>query len=100
MAGRIRQRPPVGCNTHRETFGPCSAKPQPVHELPARRDPRHGLRTPPHATSVRPMMTIESLRAREILDNWATARAKFVKVFPKEYRRALGELAASRSKAA
>ena len=69
MAGRIRQRPPVGCNTHREPFGPCSDKPQPGHELPARRHPRHGLRTPPHATSVRPMMTIESLRAREILDS-------------------------------
>jgi glutamate synthase (NADPH) large chain len=33
-----------------------------------------------------------SLRAREILDRWAEARAKFVKVFPNEYRRALGEL--------
>ena len=69
MAGRIRQRVPVGCNTHCETFGPWPDKPQPGHELPARRDPRHGLRTPPHATSVRPMMTIESLRAREILDS-------------------------------
>ncbi|MFZ9493522.1 MAG: glutamate synthase-related protein [Burkholderiaceae bacterium] len=35
-----------------------------------------------------------SLRAREILDDWANARAKFVKVFPTEYRRALTELAA------
>ena len=33
-----------------------------------------------------------SLRAREILDQWADARAKFVKVFPHEYRRALGEM--------
>ena len=32
-----------------------------------------------------------SLRAREILDDWATARAKFIKVFPNEYKRALGE---------
>ncbi|MDX9842889.1 MAG: glutamate synthase-related protein [Aquabacterium sp.] len=32
-----------------------------------------------------------SLRAREILDNWAASRAKFVKVFPTEYRRALTE---------
>ncbi|WP_029000559.1 glutamate synthase-related protein [Azohydromonas australica] len=37
-----------------------------------------------------------SLRAREILDNWAAARAKFVKVFPHEYKRALGEMAARR----
>ena len=35
-----------------------------------------------------------SRRARELLDNWDTARAKFVKVFPMEYKRALGELAA------
>ena len=36
-----------------------------------------------------------SLRARDILDHWAEARAKFVKVFPGEYRRALGELHAA-----
>ncbi|MBW8905127.1 MAG: glutamate synthase subunit alpha, partial [Betaproteobacteria bacterium] len=41
-----------------------------------------------------------SKRAAEILANWAQYRARFVKVFPKEYRRALGELAAHRSKAA
>ena len=35
-----------------------------------------------------------SLRAREILDHWAEARAKFVKVFPNEYKRALSEMAA------
>ncbi len=29
-------------------------------------------------------------RARDLLDNWAAARAKFVKVFPTEYQRALG----------
>ncbi len=33
-----------------------------------------------------------SRRARELLDNWATAREKFVKVFPTEYKRALGEI--------
>jgi glutamate synthase (NADPH/NADH) large chain len=37
-----------------------------------------------------------SARAREILSNWAAYRTKFVKVFPSEYRRALGELAAKR----
>ncbi|TAH44428.1 MAG: glutamate synthase subunit alpha [Betaproteobacteria bacterium] len=37
-----------------------------------------------------------SERAREILDNWATYRAKFVKVFPHEYRRALAEMAEQR----
>jgi len=34
-----------------------------------------------------------SQRARDILDHWSEYRVKFVKVFPKEYRRALGELA-------
>jgi glutamate synthase domain-containing protein 3 len=29
------------------------------------------------------------------LDDWAQARTKFVKVFPNEYKRALGELAAA-----
>jgi glutamate synthase (NADPH/NADH) large chain len=34
-----------------------------------------------------------SRRAAEILEKWAQYRAKFVKIFPKEYRRALVELA-------
>jgi len=33
-----------------------------------------------------------SKRARDLLDHWAEARAKFVKVFPNEYKRALPEL--------
>ena len=41
-----------------------------------------------------------SARAKAILDNWATERGKFVKVFPHEYRRALGEMAASHKKVA
>jgi glutamate synthase (NADPH/NADH) large chain len=39
-------------------------------------------------------------RAKRILDNWATFRAKFVKVFPNEYRRALKEMAAKQQKEA
>ena len=35
-----------------------------------------------------------SLRARDILDQWSVSRAKFVKVIPHEYRRALAEQAA------
>jgi glutamate synthase (NADPH/NADH) large chain len=35
-----------------------------------------------------------SLRAREILDNWAASLPKFAKVFPHEYRRALTEMGA------
>ncbi len=38
-----------------------------------------------------------SLRARELLDNWTAARAKFVKVFPHEYKRALSEQAAAKA---
>jgi glutamate synthase (NADPH/NADH) large chain len=41
-----------------------------------------------------------SARAKAILDNWADYRSKFVKVFPTEYRRALGELAARNGKLA
>ncbi|WP_234194525.1 glutamate synthase-related protein [Pseudacidovorax sp. NFM-22] len=33
-----------------------------------------------------------SKRARDLLDDWALSRTKFVKVFPNEYKRALGEL--------
>ncbi|KRB92727.1 glutamate synthase-related protein [Noviherbaspirillum sp. Root189] len=36
-----------------------------------------------------------STRARNLLDDWANARSKFVKVFPTEYKRALGELHAA-----
>jgi glutamate synthase (NADPH/NADH) large chain len=38
-----------------------------------------------------------SLRARDILDNWSEARTKFVKVFPNEYKRALGEMGAAKA---
>jgi glutamate synthase (NADPH/NADH) large chain len=33
-----------------------------------------------------------STRARQILDDWAASRAKFVKVFPTDYKRALEEM--------
>jgi glutamate synthase (NADPH/NADH) large chain len=41
-----------------------------------------------------------SKRAQELLGNWTVARTRFVKVFPREYRRALGELAAAGRKVA
>ena len=41
-----------------------------------------------------------SRRAQLLLDTWSEARTKFVKVFPKEYRRALGQLAEANRKAA
>ncbi len=37
-----------------------------------------------------------SKRARDLLDNWSEARTKFVKVFPTEYKRALGEIHAKK----
>ncbi|AOW12260.1 glutamate synthase subunit alpha [Hydrogenophaga crassostreae] len=40
-----------------------------------------------------------SKRARELLDNWSQARGKFVKVFPNEYKRALGEINARKEAA-
>jgi len=42
----------------------------------------------------RHMQYTGSKRAREVLADWAHYRTRFVKVFPKEYRRALAELAA------
>ncbi|MBX3654274.1 MAG: glutamate synthase subunit alpha [Ramlibacter sp.] len=41
-----------------------------------------------------------SKRARDLLDNWAEARGKFVKVFPSEYKRALKEMHDRRVEAA
>jgi glutamate synthase domain-containing protein 3 len=41
-----------------------------------------------------------STQARSMLDNWAKFRSKFVKVFPREYRRALTEIAAKSKKIA
>jgi len=41
-----------------------------------------------------------SARAKVILEDWAGFRTRFVKVFPNEYRRALGELAAKGKKIA
>jgi glutamate synthase (NADPH) large chain len=39
-----------------------------------------------------------SFRAKDLLSNWTTTRGRFIKVFPTEYKRALGELAAAREK--
>ena len=39
-----------------------------------------------------------SRQAKRILADWKSMRAKFVKVFPHEYRRALGELAAGKTR--
>lgn len=40
-----------------------------------------------------------STRARNLLDDWANSRTKFVKVFPTEYKRALAEMFAAQAKA-
>ena len=41
-----------------------------------------------------------SAQAKKILERWSVYRAKFVKVFPNEYRRAMGELAPKPQRAA
>jgi glutamate synthase (NADPH/NADH) large chain len=41
-----------------------------------------------------------STRAKRVISGWAQYRGKFVKIFPHEYRRALGELAAKSGKIA
>ncbi|GGC89280.1 glutamate synthase-related protein [Undibacterium terreum] len=41
-----------------------------------------------------------STRARNLLDDWARGRAKFVKVFPTEYKRALAEMYAAKQASA
>ncbi|MEY3720782.1 MAG: hypothetical protein RL618_1301 [Pseudomonadota bacterium] len=41
-----------------------------------------------------------STRARTLLDDWSTARNKFMKVFPTEYKRALGEMFVAAGKVA
>jgi glutamate synthase (NADPH) large chain len=41
-----------------------------------------------------------SAQAKRILERWSEFRPRFVKVFPSEYRRALGELAAKRRRLA
>ena len=46
------------------------------------------------------LYTTGSTRAQSILEQWAEMRQRFIKVFPKEYRRALTELAAQGSKVA
>jgi len=39
-----------------------------------------------------------SPRAKALLENWDASRRQFVKVFPTEYKRALGELGAKKAK--
>jgi glutamate synthase domain-containing protein 2/glutamate synthase domain-containing protein 3 len=41
-----------------------------------------------------------STRALSLLDRWADVRGRFIKVFPHEYQRALGEMAAAKAAAA
>jgi glutamate synthase (NADPH) large chain len=41
-----------------------------------------------------------SKRARDILDNWEGSRAKFIKVFPHEYKRALSEMGQTKARPA
>ena len=68
--------------------------------LPAREQPDDGTRHREQADEHQLRRMIEehaeltgSARAKEVLADWPAARARFLKVFPHEYRRALTELA-------
>jgi len=75
--------------------------------LPAAEQPNDGTRHKGEADETLLKALIEkhlaetgSGRAKRILGDWAANRAKFVKVFPNEYRRALKEMAAVQQKEA
>jgi glutamate synthase domain-containing protein 3 len=75
--------------------------------LPAGEQPDDGLRHHHQADEIQLKAMIErhathtgSERAKALLGNWSKSRARFVKVFPHEYRRALKEIAAGHLKEA
>jgi glutamate synthase (NADPH/NADH) large chain len=75
--------------------------------LPALEQPDDGMRHNHQADETQLKAMLErhvahtgSERARAILADWAKSRARFVKVFPNEYRRALKEIAAGHLKEA
>ncbi|MDQ6628421.1 MAG: glutamate synthase subunit alpha, partial [Pseudomonadota bacterium] len=81
------------CNTAMVSLGPVSASAE--QEKSVERAIWHAEQT--DETILRNLIADHhkwtgSLRAREILDHWAQARGRFVKVFPNEYKRALAEL--------
>jgi glutamate synthase (NADPH/NADH) large chain/glutamate synthase (ferredoxin) len=80
------------CNTAMVSLGPVAAASE---QSAAARSRLH--RDQPDETLLRKLLQDHnrwtgSRRARELLDNWAVARTKFVKVFPNEYKRALAEM--------
>jgi glutamate synthase (NADPH/NADH) large chain len=73
--------------------------------LPAGEQPDDGLRHHHQADEIQLKAMIErhaahtgSERAKALLGNWSKSRARFVKVFPHEYRRALKQIAAGQLK--
>jgi glutamate synthase (NADPH/NADH) large chain len=83
------------CNTSMVTLEPLLAETEQEAKLP--RDLWH--QGTADETIVRQLLANHarytgSAQARRILERWSEYRTKFVKVFPNEYRRALGELAA------
>ena len=89
------------CNTSMVALEPLLAESE--QEAKLARDLWHGGRS--DETIVRELVERHakltgSAQARKILQGWNDWRGKFVKVFPNEYRRALGELAAKHKRAA
>src|SRR5688572_23633166 len=89
------------CNTAMVALEPLAAEPEQEAKL-AREFWHKGLADEAHVRRLleRHARHTGSARARLILERWSEYRAKFVKVFPHEYRRALGELAAKHKRLA
>jgi glutamate synthase domain-containing protein 2/glutamate synthase domain-containing protein 1/glutamate synthase domain-containing protein 3 len=89
------------CNTSMVTLEPLLAESEQEAKL-AREFWHKGQSDEAHAKRLieRHARLTGSAQAKRILERWSEVRAKFVKVFPNEYRRALGELAARHKRAA
>jgi glutamate synthase domain-containing protein 2/glutamate synthase domain-containing protein 1/glutamate synthase domain-containing protein 3 len=83
------------CNTAMVTLEPLAAESEQEARL-ARELWHKGQSDEAHAKRLieRHARLTGSVQAKRILERWSEVRAKFVKVFPNEYRRALGELGA------
>jgi glutamate synthase (NADPH/NADH) large chain len=95
------------CNTAMVTLEPVLAARDQLAKVPQAvwHAVRRGAEGEPDETILRRLVEAHfrhtgSFRAKELLADWANERGRFVKVFPNEYRRALGEIAAARAGAA
>jgi glutamate synthase domain-containing protein 2/glutamate synthase domain-containing protein 3 len=89
------------CNTSMVTLEPLAAESEQEAKL-ARGLWHKGQSDESHARRLieRHARLTGSAQAKRVLERWSEFRSKFVKVFPNEYRRALGELAARQKRLA